>query len=85
MGEKVFENKNVYFPAFIKPVIGLMLFAAIGLVSSNRFFIKDDTQKLNLQNMLIVLAAALVIGAIMGIVAMLKIPKMKMILTTSIS
>lgn len=77
MGEKVFENKNVYFPAFIKPVIGLMLFAAIGLVSSNRFFIKDDTQKLNLQNMLIVLAAALVIGAIMGIVAMLKIPKMK--------
>ena len=77
MGEKVFENNNVYFPAFIKPVIGLMLFAAIGLVSSNRFFIKDDTQKLNLQNMLIVLAAALVIGAIMGIVAMLKIPKMK--------
>ena len=34
MGEKVFENKNVYFPAFIKPVIGLMLFAAIGLVAA---------------------------------------------------
>ena len=77
MGEKVFENKNDYFLTFIRPVIGVALLAAIGLVTSNRFFIKDDTQKLNLLTMLIVMAAALVTGAVMGVVAVLKIPKMK--------
>ena len=77
MGEKVFENKNDYFLTFIRPVFGTIVIAAIGLVMSNRLFIKDDSLKLNLQTMLIVMAAALVTGAVMGLVAVFKIPKMK--------
>ena len=76
MGEKVFENKYIYFRVFITRVIGVLLFVSFIFFTSNMAFDKSDGIKLNWDTLLIVMGIAFAVGIALGIKAVLDIPRM---------